>query len=129
MIMDFLQQICYAVIAAAVPVLTTFLCKWLQALYESNKSKMQNEKVQVVLGQVTDMITAAVETTTNTYVKELKANNVFDINAQKEAFNKTFDAVQKQLTADSVKIITDAYGDADIYITNKIEQLVEQTKR
>lgn len=127
--MDFLQQICYAVIAAAVPVLTTFVCKWLQAVYESNKSKMQNEKVQVVLGQVTDMIAAAVETTTNTYVKELKANNVFDIDAQKEAFRKTFDTVQKQLTADSVQIITDAYGDADIYITNKIEQLVEQTKK
>lgn len=127
--MDFLQQICYAVIAAAVPVLTTFICKWLQAVYESNKSKMQNEKVQAVLGQVTDMIAAAVETTTNTYVKELKANNVFDINAQKEAFSKTFDAVQKQLTVDSVQIITDVYGDADIYIANKIEQLVEQTKK
>ena len=92
-------------------------------------SRIKNEKVQVVLGQVSDMIIAAVETTTSTYVKELKANNIFDSNAQKAAFDKTFDAVKKQLTEESTKIIADVYGDVEVYLTNKIEQFVEELKK
>ena len=127
--MEVLQQVLYAVITAVVPVLTGFLCKWLASLYENNKAKIKNEKVQVVLGQVADMITAAVETTTSTYVKELKTENLFNAEAQKEAFKKTFDAVKKQLTEESTKIIEETYGDVEEYLTNKIEQLVEKLKK
>ena len=96
--MEFVKELLLAIIAAAVPVITAFVCQWLSSLYEHNKTKIKNEKTQVVLGQVADMIISAVETTTSTYVKELKANNLFDADAQKEAFNKTFEAVKKQLT-------------------------------
>ena len=127
--MEVLQNVLYAIITAAVPVLTSFLCIWLKSLYDNNKAKIQNEKVRVTLGNVTDMILAAVETTTSTYVKQLKADNLFDADAQKEAFNKTFEAVKKQLTEDAAKIIKDTYGDVDLYLTNKIEQLVEKLKK
>lgn len=127
--MEVLQNILYAVITAAVPVITGFVCTWLASLYEKNKTKIKNENVRVTIKQVTDMIVAAVETTTSTYVKQLKTDNLFDAEAQKEAFNKTFDAVKKQLTEDSVKIIAETYGDVDMYITNKIEQLVEELKK
>ena len=127
--LEFLQNLLFAVITAAVPVATAFLCRWLASLYESNKTKIQNEKAQVVLGQVTDMIVAAVETTTSTYVKQLKADNLFSADAQKEAFNKTFETVKKQLTEDSTQIIAETYGDVEVYLTNKIEQLVEELKK
>ena len=127
--MEVLQNVLYAIITAAVPVLTSFLCIWLKSLYDNNKAKIQNEKVRATLGNVTDMILAAVETTTSTYVKQLKADNLFDADAQKEAFNKTFEAVKKQLTEDAVKIIEDTYGDIEVYLTNKIEQLVEELKK
>ena len=126
--MEFLQNLLYAIIAAAVPVLTTFACKWLQSLYEKNKNKIKNENTQVVLGQVTDMITAAVTTTTSTYVNNLKAEGLFDKEAQKEAFNKTYEAVTKQLTSEATAVIETVYGDLETYITNQIEQLVEQLK-
>ena len=127
--MEVLQNVLYAIITAAVPVLTSFLCIWLKSLYDNNKAKIQNEKVRATLGNVTDMILAAVETTTSTYVKQLKADNLFDADAQKEAFNKTFETVKKQLTEDAAKIIKDTYGDVDLYLTNKIEQLVEKLKK
>lgn len=126
--MEILQNTLYAVIAAAVPVLTTFACTWLKSLYDSNKVKIKNEMVSATLDNVTDVILAAVETTTSTYVKQLKADNLFDANAQKEAFNRTFDTVKKQLTEDATKVITETYGDVEIYLTNKIEQFVEETK-
>ena len=123
------EKALYAVITAAVPVITGFVCKWLASLYANNKAKIKNETAQVVLERVTDMIVAAVETTTSTYVKQLKADNLFDADAQKEAFNKTFDAVTKQLTEDAKQIITETYGDVKVYVTNKIEQFVEAAKK
>lgn len=127
--MEVLQNVLYTIIAAAVPVLTTFLCTWLKSLYDSNKVKIKNEMVSATLGNVTDIILAAVETTTSTYVKQLKADNLFDANAQKEAFNRTFDTVKKQLTEDAIKVITETYGDLETYLTNKIEQFVEESKK
>ena len=126
--LEFLQNLLFAVIAAAVPVATTYLCRWLASLYEGNKTRIKNEKVQAVLDRVADMIVATVETTTGTYVKQLKAENLFDAEAQKEAFNKTFEAVKKQLTEESTKILAETYGDVEVYLTNKIEQLVEELK-
>jgi hypothetical protein len=127
--MEFIQDILFAIIAGAIPVATTFLCRWLISLSEANKAKVKNESAQATIGLVTDMIVAAVETTTSTYVKQLKADNLFDADAQKEAFNKTLDTVKKQLTDDSIKVITETYGNLDVYLTNKIEQFVEETKK
>ena len=126
--MEFVQNILYAIITAAVPVLTVYACKFLQALYEEHKGKIKNETIRTVLGNVTDMIASAVTTTTSTYVKNLKAEGLFDADAQKEAFNKTYEAVKQQLTAESKEIIEQVYGDIEAYLTNKIEELVETLK-
>ena len=127
--LEFLQNLLMAVITAAVPVATAYLCRWLTSLYESNKTRIQNEKAQVVLERVADMIMTAVGTTTSTYVKQLKADNLFNAEAQKEAFSKTFETVKKQLTEESNKIIAEIYGDVEVYLTNKIEQFVEDLKK
>ena len=126
--MEFVQDILFAIIGAAVPVVTAFVCRWLVSLSDSNKEKVKNEKTQVTIGLVTDMIASAVETTTSTYVKQLKAEDLFNAEAQKEAFNRTFDIVKKQLTDDSKNIIAEVYGDVETYLTNKIEQYVEELK-
>ena len=126
--MEFLQKLAYAVITAAVPVLTVYLCNWLRSLNIANKEKVDNDKVQLVLNNVTEMVISAVITTTNTYVKELKAENLFDREAQLIAFNKTKEAVMAQITADSAAIIESVYADLDVYITNLIERYVEELK-
>ena len=127
--LELLQNILFAVITAVVPVATTFICRWLISLYEEKKVKIKNEKARATVDLVTDMIVAAVETTTSTYVKQLKAESLFDAEAQKEAFNKTFESVKKQLTEESTKIIAETYGDVETYLTNKIEQFVEELKK
>ena len=127
--LEFLQNLLIAVITAAVPVATAYLCRWLSSLYESNKTKIKNENAQAILDKVADMMIAAVSATTGTYVKHLKAENLFTEDAHKEAFKRTYEAVQKQLTEDSKKIIAETYGDVEAYITNKIEQFVEELKK
>lgn len=127
--MEFVQELLLAISTAAIPVVATFLCECLISLSKANKVKVKNEKAQATIGLVTDMIVAAVETTTNTYVKQLKAENLFDAEAQKEAFSRTFETVKQQLTEESAKIIAEVYGDVEAYLTNKIEQFVEELKK
>lgn len=127
--MEFLQNLLYAIIAAAVPVITTFVCKFLHSLYEEHRSKVKNERAQIVLGQVVEMIGSAVETTTSTYVKQLKASDLFDEEAQKQAFQKTYETVRCQLTNEATSIIEEVYSDVETFLTTKIEQMVEQLKK
>jgi len=127
--MEFLQNLAYAVITAAVPVITVFLCNWLKGLYEGNKERIANEKAQTVIGNVVDMVISAVTATSNTYVKALKAENLFNADAQKEAFNKTKNVVVAQITKDSAAIIESVYGDLDLYVDTLIERYVEELKK
>lgn len=127
--MEFLENLLYVIITAAVPVITTFVCKFLQSLYEEHKDKVKNERVQIVLGQVVEMIESVVETTTSTYVKQLKADNLFDEKAQKEAFKITYETVKCQLTDEATAIIEEVYSDVETFLTTKIEQMVEQLKK
>ena len=126
--MELLRNIVYAIMAAVVPILTKFVCDWLKSMFEANKEKIQNDKVRLVVENVTNMVASAVVTTTSTYVKALKAENVFDEAAQKEAFHKTKDAVMAQVTTESANIIEYAYGNLDIFIDNLIERFVEELK-
>lgn len=127
--MEFLENLLIAIITASVPILTTYLCSFLKSLYDNNKANIKNERARFVLGQVTDMIAAAVETTTSTYVQQLKSDDLFDKDAQKAAFKKTYDAVTKQLTKESMDIITENFGDMETYLTNQIERFVEELKK
>ena len=122
------ENILYAVITAAVPVITGFVCKWLMSLYESNKSKIKDETVRGVLDKTADMLVSVVETTTSVFVKQLKVEGKFDDEAKAAAFKMSFETAKKMLTEESTKIIAETYGDVDEYLTNKIEQLVEKLK-
>lgn len=92
------------------------------------KQKSKNELVDKYLGLLNDSISNAVLTTTQTYVEALKKEGKFDLEAQKAAFNKTFDAVMTVLTEDAKEALAEAIGDLNVYVTNKIEAEVRMTK-
>lgn len=92
------------------------------------KQKSKNEMVDKYLGILNDSICDAVLTTTQTYVEALKKEGKFDLEAQKVAFNKTFEAVMAVLTDDAKEVLTEAIGDLNVYVSNKIEAEVKLTK-
>lgn len=92
------------------------------------KQKTNDEVSKKYLDMLNDTIAAAVLATTQTYVESLKKQNAFDLEAQKEAFKLTYDAVMKVLTADAIKYLTISVGDLETYVTNKIEAEVKLTK-
>ena len=127
--MRLLQVFLYIIIIVVVSALMLYIYKLLQSIHKMIKSKENNQNIDSILNRVSNMIESAVMTTTNTYVKELKESSSFDVDAQKRAFEKTYVAVKNQLTIESIEVIQQVYGDLEIYLTNKIEQVVAESKR
>ena len=92
------------------------------------KQKTNNDVANKYLDMLDDTIANAVLATTQTYVDSLKSAGKFDLDAQKEAFKKTYDAVMNVLTDEATKYITESVGDLETYITNKIEAQVRFNK-
>ena len=109
-------------------VLTTFLVKWLQVKSNEIQSTMNNKLIEKYMTMLTETITECVLATNQTYVESLKSQGKFDTEAQKEAFERTSDAVMAILTDDAKKYLTSAVGDLELYIKQKIEAEVNLNK-
>lgn len=66
--------------------------------------------------------------TNQTYVESLKAQGKFDAEAQKTAFQMTYDAVIKTLGNEAQQYLSEAVGDLNDYIKNAIEAQVNVNK-
>lgn len=127
--MEFLQDICYAVIIAAVPVLTVYLCKFLSTKWNEIKSTIQNDKLQKTLDMVVETVTNVVTQTNQTFVDSLKNTGTFTSEAAVQAFNMSKETALKLLSEDAKKVIAEIYGDLDTYLDMLIESKVKQLKQ
>ena len=75
-----------------------------------------------------DTVISCVIATNQTYVDTLKAQGKFDLEAQKVALQKTYDAVMAILTEDAVKYLNSVLGDFDAYVNTMIESQVNLQK-
>lgn len=91
-------------------------------------NKFNIEKVLDTMAIVENIVKQAVNTTNQTYVNELKASGKFDVNAHKEAFNKTKEIVTTTINEKTKSIITNAIGNFDTYIDSLIEYIVKISK-
>lgn len=93
------------------------------------KQKTNDDITKKYLDMLNDTISSAVLATTQTYVEALKKEGKFDLEAQKKAFQQTYDAVMRVLTDEAIKYITTSVGDLETYVTNMIEAEVRLTKK
>lgn len=127
--MEVVKDLLYILITTAVPVLTTYLCKFLYTKWTEGKANIENEKIQNTLDTVVKMALDAVRATNQTMVEELKKKGEFTKEAAEEAFNKTKETVLLMLSEDASQIISEVYGDVDVYLDTLIESLVRQLKK
>lgn len=125
---ELLITLIQVVIIPAIPVLVTYLVKFLKAKEEQTTTKIDNEMVRTYLQEATDAVLQAVTYTTQTYVESLKKQGKFDKAAQAQAFNTAKDVALKLLTEEAKQMITDLYGDLTVWLDTKIEQTVNEQK-
>lgn len=99
---------------------TAFLHKQTVKLQESVK----NEKMKNLIGIAEGIVAQAVNTVSQTYVDGLKADGVFDAEAQKAAFEKSKAYVYTLMTEDTLNAIRENYGNLDTWVSTKIEETI-----
>lgn len=126
--MELLIQIFQVCIIPLLGILTKYIVDYLSARREEVNTKVDSEKAQKYISMIYDTITNCVIATNQTYVNSLKESNKFDAEAQKEAFNKTMNAVLAILTDDAKDYISAITGDLNTYLTQLIEAEVNKNR-
>lgn len=126
---ELIVQIFQIVIIPLLGILTTYLVKYINTKISEVSSKTNNEVEQKYLAMLNETITNCVVATTQTYVQSLKAQGAFDAEAQKQAFKMTYEAIMDILSDDLVEYLSNAIGDLDLYIRQKIESTVNSEKK
>lgn len=126
--LNLLQDILDMCIIPLLGVLTAYLVNYIKAKSIELTNKTDNEMADKYIKMLTQTITDCVIATNQTYVEALKKQEAFTKEAQKEAFQKTYDAVMLVLTDDAKDYLAEAYGDLTAYITMKIEAEVNMSK-
>lgn len=110
--------------------LTAYFVKLIRTKIDSIQNENLRKFLDSALSEVDNAVDAAVKKVSQTYVESLKKDGKFDINEQKVAFNKAFDAVIEILSEDSIDFLNKQLtsdGFAQL-ITAKIESAVISNK-
>ena len=126
--MDIVTQIFQICIIPILGILTKFIIDFLTAQRDKLRADTDSEIAQKYTEMIFDTVTRCVIATNQTYVDTLKKEGKFDAEAQKEAFNKTKNAVLALLTEDAKAYIVESFGDITVYLTQLIESMVNQNK-
>ena len=123
-----LYEILQVCVIPLLGVLTAYIVKYINIKSVEIQADVNNDMADKYIAMVADTISACVIATNQTYVEALKKENAFTAEAQKEAFNLTYNAVMAILTDEAKEYLAEIYGDVAAYITNKIEAEVNISK-
>lgn len=125
---EIIIQIIQVCIIPLLGILTKYLVDFLTAKRDELNSKTQNNVAQKYTNMVYQTIVDCVTATNQTYVESLKKSGSFDEAAQKEAFQRTIDAVVAVLSEDAKEYLTETTGDLTTYLTQLIEAEIGKNK-
>ncbi len=126
--MEMLVEIFNICIIPLLGILTTYLVKWLSAKSLEIQVKTENDLFNKYIAMLTETVTECVISTNQTYVNTLKEKGAFDEKAQKEAFQRTYESVLAILATDAKEYLSNAVGDLNVLITEKIEASVSMNR-
>ena len=127
--MNVLEQVFNVVLIPLMGVATMALIVFITVKTKELKKKYDNELFSKYADMLEQTIISCVIATNQTYVEALKKEGKFDAEAQKIAFDKTFSAVITILSDDAYDYVSEAIGDLEEYITNRIEAEVSLAKK
>lgn len=126
-------DILYKIFEVAIIPIIAAAALYLVALIKAKKAEVlattKNETAKKYIEMLDDTIIDCVLATNQTYVEALKKAGSFDDEAQKKAFQLTYDAVKAILTDDAQTYLNEIIKDLETYIKNKIEAQVVIAKQ
>ncbi len=128
MVIEMLYDIFEVCILPLLAVLTGYAVQFIRAKSAETAARTENELAQKYIKMIEKTITDVIIATNQTYTNSLKEQGKFDEEAQKIAFQKSFDAIMAILSDDAKEYIISTTGDINIYLTQMIEAEVSKNK-
>ena len=125
---EMIAQLFDLVIIPLLAALTVYAVKWINAQADKLKTETDNEILDKYLVMLAETVTKCVIATNQTYVESLKKEGKFDAEAQKVAFEKTYDAVMSIISIDMIDYLTEFVGDFETFLMQSIEAEVNANK-
>ena len=125
---EILQQIFELCIIPLLGILTGCLIKAIKNKTNELSAKSKNALTEKYINMLSQTITDCVIATNQTYVNSLKGHDAFNYDAQKEAFNRTYQSIMAILSEEAKEYLSEVYGDLNAYVAAKIESEVSLNK-
>ena len=126
---DILTNALYDVAITIIIALGGAAIAYLRTKISSINNNSSNELANRIRWEVESAVEDAVMAVNQTFVEELKKKNLFDKEAQEEAFDRALDGTLKALSQSTVEFINNTYGDITIWLKDKIEAAVNRNKK
>lgn len=124
-----LQTAVLIILEAIVGYLATQIVAFIRTKSTDLKAKTESELMAKYIDMAVDTVTRCVITTNQTYVNTLKEQGNFTLEAQKKAFDKTYEMVMTVLSDDAKEYLVKATGDFDTFLKQLIESQVATEKK
>lgn len=125
---DVIMTALQTIITVTVPLISALIVYGIKKATNWLKSKTENETVDTYLNRAYSMLEDIVVTTTETYVKSLKADGKFDIEEQQKAFEITKSAFERVASEEIKNAIKTTVSDYDAWVKNTVEAIIANTK-
>ncbi|MFR7763359.1 MAG: hypothetical protein ACLU1S_09905 [Eubacterium sp.] len=125
---DVIMTALQTIITVTVPLISALIVYGIKKATNWLKSKTENETVDTYLNRAYSMLEDIVVTTTETYVKSLKADGKFDIEEQQKAFEITKSAFEQVASEEIKNAIKTTVSDYDAWVKNTVEAIIANTK-
>lgn len=109
-------------------ILTIYIIKIINSKVKEINNSHDNEMAAKYIEMLGQTVADCVLATSQTYVESLKQQGKFDKEAQKIAFEMSYNAVIEVLSDDAKEYLSTIYGDLNAYIVHLIEAEVNRNK-
>lgn len=122
------QQIFEICIIPLLGLLTAYIISFVKAKNKELQANIDNELYIKYMNMLEETIVKCVIATNQTYVDALKTQGKFDAEAQKEAFQLTYNSVMSILTEEAKTYLEASVGDFQLFLMKQIEAAVRENK-
>lgn len=127
--MELQSTIVTTILSIFLPAITSALTIIVKRWVDEKIKDMENKKLQSLIKEGTDIILKSVDYVQQVYVDNIKNNNFFDENAQKEAYSMARDHAIAMLPQEIYQTINSRYGNTEEFIEMVIESYIASNKK
>lgn len=123
-----LTYLIMAILVVIIPVITRNAVKYFKPFISAKIEQVKNENLRNALIEVERLICQVVMEVSQTFVDALKKEGNFSELKQEEAFERARESILELIPDESLALIENTFGDSDLWLNTKIEQIVRSLK-